>query len=340
MGDEQERVDYTQRNKELFWDRRAVTNQIRDLLAVGEQDLPQARLDELEWLRSELERDPNRDDRDAVKARISEVEEEAEGNLDDTQQRQLRRLRRRRDRLTQEIAELNVGLVMDYVGKFTHRSPEENRRDFIAAGMFGLMIGIDTYDPDRGSFASWAHRPIKRQVLRQVRVLEHQNMTPGDFERRGDILRAQRELQDGDPEAQPADEAVAERLGDPNAVDQVGRVLRPPSLTSMSAPIGDKEGDGVLGDLISDDSEHVEDSVLQSMNAAVLANHCLPELDDRELQVVTRRFRLDGEPAQTLASIGGMLNLSREAVRQIESKALSKLAHPVLLRRLLRDGRS
>jgi len=76
------------------------------------------------------------------------------------------------------------------------------------------------------------------------------------------------------------------------------------------------------------------------MDVASLIEHGLGALDSREHYVLARRFGLDGEPAQCLSSIGTQLRLSREAIRQIEAKALAKILHPVTLRKLVRQGRA
>ncbi len=75
---------------------------------------------------------------------------------------------------------------------------------------------------------------------------------------------------------------------------------------------------------------------MAGMTLDALQTFGLTLLDDRELFVILRRFGLDGADSQNLASLAEMLSLSREAVRQIESKGLGKLQHSVTLRRLLR----
>ena len=76
------------------------------------------------------------------------------------------------------------------------------------------------------------------------------------------------------------------------------------------------------------------------MTLTALKEFGIAALDHRELYVVVRRMGLDGEPEEKLADIGETLGLSREAVRQIEAKAIAKMQHPMVLRRIQRLGRS
>lgn len=267
----------------------------------------------------------------------SELDEMLE-HVDPTSRVAMRRVERKRRAIedkTNDIVEFNFGLVRNYVRRFTGSSSRDDTRDFEAAGMLGLMKAIDTYDPDRGSFAQWAFKPIQREVLRAVHASDHSNMTSGDFERRPAILRAWRKLQNGDENARPPYEDVAAEAG--VTFKQVVRVLEAPRMESMHTPVGD--GDSTLGELIEDPGDALDDQVIDSQTVQDLQTYGLSALDTRELFVLTRRLGLDCEPEQRLSAIGEMLGLSREAVRQIESKAISKLSHPVLLRKLARNGR-
>lgn len=280
-------------------------------------------------------------DRSALKARIAELEAaiaaaEAAGASAAAERRELRRVNRRFDDITREIVEFNFGLVRSYVKKFTSNTSREDSRDFEAAAVVGLMRAIDNYDPAQGRFGQWAFKPIQREVLRAVRDCEYQNMNPGDFERRPDILRAVAELQNGDPNFKPSHAEVAAVAG--VTVEQVARVLDAPHLDSLSTPVG-ADGEGTLGDLIEASGPSLEDSVISHLSVEALETHGLTALDPRELFVIVRRYGLDCEPPQRLSAIGEMLGLSREAVRQIEAKAIAKISHPVILRRLVRHGR-
>lgn len=234
------------------------------------------------------------------------------------------------------LIDFNYGLVKTYVKKFTSNTSREDSRDFEGAAVVGLMRAIATYDPARGRFSTWAYKPIQREVLRAVRDADYPNMNPGDFEKRPEILKARAELQGGDDSYEPSSEEIAVLAH--TTVEQVKRVLDAPDLESLSKPVGE-DGDTHLGDLLEDPGVAIEDAVVTAREIEDLERYGLSCLDERELFVIVRRYGLDCEPEQRLSTIGSMLGLSREAVRQVEGKALSKLSHPTILRKLVRHGR-
>ncbi|MBE1532856.1 sigma-70 family RNA polymerase sigma factor [Actinomadura algeriensis] len=251
------------------------------------------------------------------------VSEEIDAQLE----AELRRTERDLENVTHEIMELNLGLVLNYVALFTSRS-SEHAEDFNSAGKVGLLWAISSYDPKRGPFAGWAFKPIQREVLRAVRDADHPNLNPGDFEKRPAILAAERAfLEAADPDA-PVDYAgIARRAGVTEA--QVRRVLTPPRLESLHAPAGEQgEDDTALEERLAGSCPSIEDRVLLRFDLRAIGRD-LPKLDARERCVLTRRFGLDGAPEQSLRAIGERLGLSREGVRQIERKALAKLAEVI-----------
>ena len=273
--------------------------------------------------------------RNEILARISHLEGKRKLSLDAAEE--LRRSRFLLDEATRAIIEFNYGLVLNYVRKFTSTTSRDDSADFEAAGVVGLMRSVSSYDPTRGTkFSTWAYKPIQREILKAVRDADFKQLNPGDFEKRPDILRAVKELQNGNDEFIPTFEQVAVQAG--ATLDSVKRILNAPIIESLSAPRGE-DGDTSLTDMIEDPSAGVEDTALARQEIKDLEQFGLSCLDERELFVIGRRFGLDGEPPQRLSAIGSLLGLSREAVRQVEAKALSKLLHPVTRRRLVRHGR-
>lgn len=272
-----------------------------------------------------------------LKETISELELLNEGqDLDFTQKRKLNRLKNELDATNTSLIELNYGLVLTYVKKFTANTTREESRDFEGAAVVGLMRAIHTYDPEKGRFSTWAYKPIQREVLRAVRDADYPNMNPGDFEKRPDILKAKAELQNGNDTYEPSDEEIAVLAH--TTVEQVKRVLDAPNLESLSKPMGE-DGESHLSDFLEDPSLALEDTVLAQRDVEDLEKYGLSCLDEREHFVIVRRYGLDCEPEQRLSAIGDLLGLSREAVRQVEAKALAKLNHPTVLRKLVRHGR-
>lgn len=273
--------------------------------------------------------------RGALKARLSELHDRVAAGADDPDiTRELRRIRRELDAVTTEIVQLNIGLVRGYCKRFASTSSREDSADFEAAGLVGLMRGIDSFDPAQGKFGAWAYKPIQREVLRAVRAADHPNLNLGDFERRPAILRAYHQLNDAS-EGSPELGEVAQLAE--TTVEQVRRVVDAPRLDSIHQIVAD-DGETELGDLLPSPEPSVEATVVSDLTVTALEEWGLAALDTRELYVIVRRFGLDGEPEEKLADIGATLGLSREAVRQVEAKALAKLQHPLVLRRLLRHG--
>ncbi|MDJ0767447.1 MAG: sigma-70 family RNA polymerase sigma factor [Ilumatobacter sp.] len=257
--------------------------------------------------------------------------DEGDGEPSAATRRRVRRLRRALDDLNAHIVTYNIGLVRSYTRRFKGMASAEDREEYEAAGVLGLMRAVDSYDPDSGAFGQWAFKPIQREVLRAVRDVDHPNLNIGDFEKRPAILRAYRHLQGVDEAYTPSDAEVAAAAG--VTVAQVRRVLAPPRVDSINQSIGD-DNDTPLAETIESGEPAADSQVISKQTLTALKTVGLRALDARELYVIVRRFGLDGEPIEKLADIGESLALSREAVRQIEAKALAKLQHPLVLRKL------
>jgi RNA polymerase sigma factor (sigma-70 family) len=298
-------VDYAERNKTLFRERR----RLFDELAAARGAL------------AAMERNRARTERRRKQVSV------------------IKRLERQLDSVTGEIVRFNYGLMLAYVRRFLSQSPKEAAEDFEGAGRLGLMRAINTYDPELGSFAQWAYRPIKREVLRAVKQNDHPTLRDGDFERRPAVLRAVTRLANAGVEhptpAQVAAEAAHETRLTPV---QVQRILSAPQLLSLDT--GDSGGDdnspASLLNSLPDGSSGPFDEVSGRLDADALARHGLHVLEPRELFVLVRRYGLDGEPPARLSTLGTLLDFSRETARQTENRALSKLGHPIVLRRLVR----
>lgn len=272
-----------------------------------------------------------------VKLRKEIEKLEAKKKLTPAQTKTMAKARRKLSDVDTAIVSLNYGLVLNYVKKFTSVSSRDDSRDFEGAAVVGLMRAITTYDPSYGSkFSTWAYKPIQRECLKAVRDADFKQLNPGDFEKRPEILRATRDFTLKN-EGAPLDyAAIAKDAG--TSADTVKRVLHSQEIESLAKPVGE-DGATDLADLLADGNPATEDVVIHAAEVSTLEGFGLTCLDEREFFVVCRRFGLDGEPPQRLSAIGNLLGLSREAIRQVESKALSKLNHPVVRRKLVRHGK-
>jgi len=269
-----------------------------------------------------------------LQAEIAELQSIAKDERSTGQRTRLRRLEYELEKITEHIVDLNFGLVRSYVKRFTQQASRDNIQDFEAAGALGLMKAIDSYDPSRGLFTSWAYKPILREVHRAVRDADHSNINPGDFNSRPKVLTAELELQNGNESFQPGPHDIAVKAG--VTVDQVNRIINAPRLNSLSAPTGD--GTTVLADLIDDQGYSVEDRVITSMAVSDMITDKFSPLDECLDHVLAGTPGSTVGAYQSLSSIGEQLRLSREAVHQIGYKTKDRLLHPVILRKMLFAG--
>lgn len=273
---------------------------------------------------------------DAVSAQVVASRSAGGNTQGEVAERELRRLKAALDRHTGEIVIRNYGLVRKYVQRFVSHSSAEDTADFEAAARVGLVWAITTYDPAKGKFSKWAHAPIKREVHRIVNQLEHPTLSNGDFAARPRILKTVRDLGFERPFSAAEVAVVAKRCEVSPA--RVAKVLNAPAFVSINQSVlGGDDTHTELGDLIEAEDADFTDKVASDILYTALEEFGLSVLTDRERFVLVRREGADGEPPQVLQSIGEMFNVSREAARQQQLKALAKLAHPAVLARLVRS---
>jgi RNA polymerase primary sigma factor len=241
------------------------------------------------------------------------------------ERRGLQRTVRRGEDAREVIIEANLRLVVSiakrYVGRGMHFL------DLIQEGNLGLMRAVEKFDYTKGfkfsTYATWwIRQAITRAIADQARTIR---IPVHMVESINKVHRVQRQMLQ-ELEREPTVEELAERVGlTEDRVREIQRISLDP--LSLDSPVGE-EDDSNLADFIEDQAAEApaEAAARRMLNRAVV--DALDELSDREKAVVRLRFGLDDGQARTLEEVGKEFGVTRERIRQIESKTLAKLRHP------------
>lgn len=226
-----------------------------------------------------------------------------------------------------ELVEANLRLVVSIAKRF--KGCGISFLDLIQEGNLGLITAADKFDYSKGNrfttFATWWIRQyISRALADQSRTIR---MPAYMVEIYNKIKTTTSELSI-ELERNPTPEEIAKKMG--IEVDRVEDVLDvAQSVISLDAPIGDEDEDTSFGDLLPDtNSESPINKIMKEQNKEVIDN-IFKTLEDREAKIIKYRFGFDDIEPKTLEEIGEILGLSKERIRQIETKALRKLRNPL-----------
>jgi RNA polymerase primary sigma factor len=245
--------------------------------------------------------------------------------IDPTTLRQLKRTVKDGDNARQALTQANLRLVVSIAKRYVGRGMLI--LDLIQEGNLGLMRAVEKFDYTKGfkfsTYATWwIRQAITRAIADQARTIR---IPVHMVESINKVHRVQRQMMQ-DLEREPTIEELADEVDmTPQRVREILRISQDP--LSLNSPVGEEE-DSNLGDFIEDlqADAPAEIAARRMLNEAVLA--ALEELNEREQQVVRLRFGLEDGQSRTLEEVGREFGVTRERIRQIESKTLAKLRHP------------
>jgi len=226
----------------------------------------------------------------------------------------------------EQLVKANLRFVVNVAKQYQNQGLSLS--DLISEGNIGLLTAVEKFDVDRGyHFISYAVWWIKQSILKAI--CEKSRMIRLPLNRANELLqveKAKREIE-RNKEGEAELEEIAQYLNmDKRRINDLITAAR--ERVSLEAPLSQDKDANTISDLMEDSKGESPEEVTVNSTLQDAIKEVLSTLSEKEYNVIKYRFGLNGERPHSLKEIGDKYNLTKERIRQIEKKAISRLRHP------------